>query len=1573
MANITQDVELRIRSTNYSKQTTDKVVDSLKDMTKAQDAQIESAKKGTTSVAQLESGYGKLESAAKALISQGSLIKLFEAQSSTLADLGTKLETARAAQKAYTDSLAPGATRTAAQQVVLKKLAGAVADVEKQYMRAETRVAGTNSRMAEFGITTANLAASQQKIVAGVTAANDALAKQEAAINGVDAAAASRRTSADSIAQRELQVKVDNQFAQAERDIANALQLERQAQIANNATAAEGMRERQVGVDVAFAQAERDAAEAINKKTAALNLQKQALRDAADAAERMSRGSAATARGTLPVTQSNLAGQIRDIQNPADAAMKSVVGIETALGALETRVTRLNGPVKDYKAAMQDATRAQAALQAVAGQVDSYNRQVAALRTARQEFTTARTAVNGLVAELRSGAAGDDVTTRLARAQGTLTTAAATMGNLTTATRATRDALNAAGVDTSKLTQAEAALVAQANRATAATNSLTDAFRRNGAAGGAAGSNIFKWFGGEGGRTTLSYVQRLRGELLGLVAGFVGVNAAVALGKGALDAYNINQAITSRLLIANGGDAKAAADDFKYLQEQAERIGFVFSKVAPTYTKFSIATRAAGFSTQETRFAFEQIAGAAVKARLSTEELEGVMKAFEQIASKGTVQAEELRGQLGDRLPGAFQIAAKAAGKTVEEYTKMVSLGEVGSEQVIAIARELGKTYGVATQGATTLLQAQARFENAAFAFKTSTAEGGFVETYTAFLTKLTNLLNGGQGDVLARQLSAGFSAVINVISLVSENIDLLKFAVQALIGVAFLRWLIALPGLFLAVKAEVGMLNAQMTIFQGLLARNQAAASLSLALGASGLTGTMLRLAPAVTAVGTALVFMGRAIPFIGAALLLYQGGKALLDHFDNKVVDNVRKTIAASDKAISDAEKAQTAANEAKGTKEESKARDHAERLKTIAVQAVKDRAVAVKLAADKEIDLKDAGFGNATQTATGASGTADPGERPDAQLKGLKKKLEAEDAKSDKANRAARKKSAKEELADRLLIIDEPFEAMRKNYRESIKDEGEYTKAIELINASSLKAQAAERLKFNNEQHGSGAKEGDKRVQLANEIRLKLKEIEDDIAKRGAEIDVTEPFEKRRLARITDIGHAYDEVRNKILKEKKYAPGQAAADDAKLKKLTEQRKVLEGQNSDRDEANRLVEEFNKKQSIQKSTIDAINAQVDLGLMSQQEANERINEQIADLGPGIQAAGEKAVEFALKAKGMLDPVKFAEIMSVVGSGIAKNDVSAQVAGNNVLSMQRTLNELLEQQQREIDAISLKRSLGAISAEQEVDGINAVTLKYAQAIQFSAAQLKAFVEIARVAGGMSEEQLAKIQAAANRVLTTSESALRASQNLDQVFAGSVLSNGTQAFDDMAMAIGRVVMGQDSMSQGFANAGIAAAQFFAQLMRDLAMAIAKQLILNMIANMSPGSGISSAAVKMGGTLIGAVGKHTGGIVSTAASFKRNVSAAAFIGAPRYHTGGMAGFAPNEVPAILKKNEEVLTRNDPRHILNGGQKSDSGGAGNRFVLVDDRKNVPQAMQSSAGEKVTLVHLKNNLTTLKQWLK
>ncbi len=63
--------------------------------------------------------------------------------------------------------------------------------------------------------------------------------------------------------------------------------------------------------------------------------------------------------------------------------------------------------------------------------------------------------------------------------------------------------------------------------------------------------------------------------------------------------------------------------------------------------------------------------------------------------------------------------------------------------------------------------------------------------------------------------------------------------------------------------------------------------------------------------------------------------------------------------------------------------------------------------------------------------------------------------------------------------------------------------------------------------------------------------------------------------------------------------------------------------------------------------------------------------------------------------------------------------------------------------------------------------------------------------------------------------------------------------------------------------------------------------------------------------------------HTGGIVGATNAPTRSLSDAAWTDAPRYHTGGVAGLAPGEVPAILKQGEGVFTPEQMAALGSGG--------------------------------------------------
>ncbi len=147
------------------------------------------------------------------------------------------------------------------------------------------------------------------------------------------------------------------------------------------------------------------------------------------------------------------------------------------------------------------------------------------------------------------------------------------------------------------------------------------------------------------------------------------------------------------------GSAGAANARFDDLRKTAEELALPALQLAEGFTNFAIAAQGSALSSKEVETSFKQITKAAAGAGLQTEQFDGVMRALTQIMSKGKVQAEELRGQLGDRLPGAFTIAARAMNVTTAELDSMLKKGEVISEEFIPkFAAEMERIFGPAAE-----------------------------------------------------------------------------------------------------------------------------------------------------------------------------------------------------------------------------------------------------------------------------------------------------------------------------------------------------------------------------------------------------------------------------------------------------------------------------------------------------------------------------------------------------------------------------------------------------------------------------------------------------------------------------------------------------------------------------------------------------------------------------------------------------------------------------------------------------------------------------------------------------------
>jgi hypothetical protein len=153
----------------------------------------------------------------------------------------------------------------------------------------------------------------------------------------------------------------------------------------------------------------------------------------------------------------------------------------------------------------------------------------------------------------------------------------------------------------------------------------------------------------------------------------------------------------ARLRIALKGvstDQNEFNNSLKFIQASSGQFLTSIGDATKNYTRLQASVRGAGMGVSETQKVFQGLSAAMIATGASTEDINGAMLAASQVFSKGKVSAEELRGQIGERLPGAFTIFAQSIGKTPQQLDKALQNGEVSLKDFITFSEELFKRYG---------------------------------------------------------------------------------------------------------------------------------------------------------------------------------------------------------------------------------------------------------------------------------------------------------------------------------------------------------------------------------------------------------------------------------------------------------------------------------------------------------------------------------------------------------------------------------------------------------------------------------------------------------------------------------------------------------------------------------------------------------------------------------------------------------------------------------------------------------------------------------------------------------------
>jgi tape measure domain-containing protein len=277
----------------------------------------------------------------------------------------------------------------------------------------------------------------------------------------------------------------------------------------------------------------------------------------------------------------------------------------------------------------------------------------------------------------------------------------------------------------------------------------------------------------------------------------------IQLGKSIITRTAEFEGLATALNFASGSMALGGIN-MDYVTKSAKDLGLALMPALEGFTKLNAAAKGTSLSQMAIRDLFMGISKAVSVLALNSEKAHGTYMAFEQILSKGKVSAEELRRQLGDRIPGAFQIAARAMGVTTTELDKMIRSGKLMSEDFLPrMARQMNEEFTPGIVKSSNTLRAHMNRLNTQLLL----LKVGFG---TAIIPELTKAIaKFGQLDVGLKRNILWFKEHKSTIFAVAKGIVTLT---GALVGLAAVMKLIAMKN-FLVGLGPVGGALAVVTV----------------------------------------------------------------------------------------------------------------------------------------------------------------------------------------------------------------------------------------------------------------------------------------------------------------------------------------------------------------------------------------------------------------------------------------------------------------------------------------------------------------------------------------------------------------------------------------------------------------------------------------------------------------------------------------------------------------------------------------------------------------------------------------
>lgn len=293
-------------------------------------------------------------------------------------------------------------------------------------------------------------------------------------------------------------------------------------------------------------------------------------------------------------------------------------------------------------------------------------------------------------------------------------------------------------------------------------------------------------------RTATTGVHSFRSSLL--TTNNVLLNSTTAV-QGLLAAFGFREIVranqdleTFRNTIRVSSDGPIAyARNLDFLKEAGDRVGVAIRELGTPFARFVLAGTSAGFTVQMMREDFEKLTGAARNFGLTSANVQGVVRALEQSLSKGQFMAEEVRLQLGDRLPIAMQAMARATGKTTAELNKMFEQGELMTDKYfrpfVQALFDMSGGQNALARSSQSMTAELGRLSNAFLFAAEVIGENGFNQAVIDASKSIREFLGSAEGIKILSAFGQALGFVAQAFALIATNADVAVAALAFFAG----------------------------------------------------------------------------------------------------------------------------------------------------------------------------------------------------------------------------------------------------------------------------------------------------------------------------------------------------------------------------------------------------------------------------------------------------------------------------------------------------------------------------------------------------------------------------------------------------------------------------------------------------------------------------------------------------------------------------------------------------------------------------------------------------------------------